>query len=115
MSTPSTTIVTLAFGEIIRIVLLNWYSLTNGPDGITRIPRPTLFGLEFKRFGDNTFANFFGIDYSPLQRIVFLYYVILVLALITNAVTISCNGEYSRLSRAEVAGRLSGDRDARLW
>ncbi|MGI9387847.1 MAG: ABC transporter permease subunit, partial [Methyloligellaceae bacterium] len=28
-------IVTLAFGEIIRIVLLNWYSVTNGPDGIT--------------------------------------------------------------------------------
>ena len=38
-------IVTLAFGEIIRIVLINWVSLTNGPNGITGIPRPTLFGL----------------------------------------------------------------------
>lgn len=80
-------IVTLAFGEIIRIVLLNWYQFTGGPDGISSIPRPSFLGLEFKRFGDNTFHGFFGLDYSPLQRIVFLYYLILVLALITNAVT----------------------------
>jgi branched-chain amino acid transport system permease protein len=81
-------IVTLAFGEIIRIVLLNWTDLTNGPNGISGIPRPTLFGLEFKAFGDNTFADFFGLTYSPLQRIVFLYYVILALALLTCVVTI---------------------------
>ncbi len=81
-------IVTLAFGEIIRIILINWYDLTNGPDGITGIPRPSFFGLEFKRFGDNTFAGFFGLEYSPIQRIIFLYYVILVLALITNIVTV---------------------------
>ena len=33
-------IVTLAFGEIIRIVLINWVDLTNGYAGITGIPRP---------------------------------------------------------------------------
>ena len=81
-------IVTLAFGEIIRIVLLNWTELTNGPNGISGIPRPTLFGLEFKAAGDATFAGFFGLDYSPLHRIVFLYYVILALAMLTCAVTI---------------------------
>ena len=81
-------IVTLAFGEIIRVVLLNWDDLTNGPNGISGIPRPTLFGLEFKAFGDNTFAQFFGLSYSPLQRIVYLYYIILVLALITCVITI---------------------------
>jgi len=80
-------IVTLAFGEIIRIVLLNWYTFTNGPDGISRIPRPTLFGLEFSR-DEGGFADFFGIEYSPVQRIIFLYYIILVLALITNFVTL---------------------------
>ena len=80
-------IVTLAFGEIIRVVLLNWYTLTKGPDGLSGIPRPSFFGLEFKRFGDGTFADFFGIEYSPLHRIIFLYYIILVLALITNLVT----------------------------
>jgi branched-chain amino acid transport system permease protein len=81
-------IVTLAFGEIIRIVLLNWYEFTGGPDGLSSIPRPDFFGLEFKRFGDNTFHGFFGLEYSSLHRIIFLYYLILILALITNVVTI---------------------------
>jgi branched-chain amino acid transport system permease protein len=78
-------IVTLAFGEIIRIVLLNWFELTGGPNGITQIPRPTFFGLEFEREGG--FAEFFGLEYSSLHRIIFLYYVILALALLTNWVT----------------------------
>lgn len=81
-------IVTLAFGEIIRIVLLNWYDLTKGPDGLSGIPRPSFFGLEFKRFGDGTFADFFGIAYSPIHRIIFLYYIIFILALVTNMVTL---------------------------
>lgn len=81
-------IVTLAFGEIIRIVLLNWYEFTGGPDGLSQIPRPSFFGLEFNRFGENTFHGFFGIEFSSLHRIIFLYYLILVLALITNFVTI---------------------------
>lgn len=81
-------IVTLAFGEIIRIVLLNWYDLTKGPDGLSGIPRPSFFGLEFKRIGEGTFADFFGIAYSPIHRIIFLYYIIFILALITNMVTL---------------------------
>lgn len=81
-------IVTLAFGEIIRVVLLNWYEVTKGPDGITGIPRPSFFGLaEFKRFGDNTFHEMFGIAYSPMHRIIFLYFIILALALLTNYVS----------------------------
>ena len=79
-------IVTLAFGEIIRVILLNWYEFTGGPDGISRIPRPSFFGLEFTR-GEGGFADFFGLEYSSLHRVVFLFYVILVLALITNFVT----------------------------
>jgi branched-chain amino acid transport system permease protein len=79
-------IVTLAFGEIIRLVLINWQTLTGGPNGISGIPRPSLFGLEFKLEGG--FADYFGIEYSSLHRIIFLYYIILVLAFITNLVTI---------------------------
>ncbi|WP_274423285.1 high-affinity branched-chain amino acid ABC transporter permease LivM [Chelativorans sp. YIM 93263] len=79
-------IVTLAFGEIIRIVLLNWYEFTGGPDGISGIPKPTFFGLELSR-GDDGFAAFFGLEYSPIHRFIYLYYIILVLALITNFVT----------------------------
>lgn len=41
-------IVTMGFGEIIRIVALNWGSLTNGPNGIAGVPMPpAIFGLEF--------------------------------------------------------------------
>src|SRR3978361_567745 len=65
-------IVTLAFGEIIRIVLINWVSLTNGPNGITGIPRPTLFGLRFSMDGgDGTFAGFLNIEPETIQRIIF--------------------------------------------
>ncbi|HPP46880.1 MAG TPA: branched-chain amino acid ABC transporter permease, partial [Accumulibacter sp.] len=51
----------------------------------TSIPRPSFFGLPFKPAGDEaTFAAFFGLPYSPNQRIIFLYYLILALALLTN-------------------------------
>jgi len=83
-------IVTLGFGEIIRVVLLNWYTLTNGPDGISGIPRPSLFGMmEFTRRpkeGEIAFHQFFDIPYSSEHRFVFWYFLILVLALITNFV-----------------------------
>ncbi len=81
-------IVTLAFGEIVRVVLLNWYTLTNGPNGISRIPKLTFFGLSFERYGtENTFHGFFGLEYDAVYRIIFLYYVILVLALSVNFVS----------------------------
>lgn len=79
-------IVTLAFGEIIRVVLLNWYEFTGGPDGISGIPKPSFFGLEFSRTGG--FAEFFNLDYDSIHRFIYLYYIILVLALITNFVTL---------------------------
>src|SRR5246127_756074 len=80
-------IVTLAFGEIIRLVIINWQSLTNGPNGITGIPRPTLFGIPLTPADDGLAARL-GIPFSPTHRIVFLFYVILALALLTNWVTI---------------------------
>ncbi|MFO1074857.1 MAG: high-affinity branched-chain amino acid ABC transporter permease LivM [Geminicoccaceae bacterium] len=84
-------IVTLGFGEIIRIVLLNWQPVTGGPNGVSGIPRPSFFGLEFDRnppAGETAFHQFFGIDYSSQHRIVFLYFLILVLALVTNFVVL---------------------------
>ena len=78
-------IVTLGFGEIIRLVLVNWGDLTGGPNGISSIPKPTFFGLPMTASGEGpTFASVFGIDYSPGQRVVFLYYLILGLALLTS-------------------------------
>src|SRR5215831_16136932 len=80
-------IVTLAFGEIIRIVLINWVDLTNGYAGITSIPRPTFFGIPFTA-DDDGFAAVFGLEFSPIYRTIFLYYLILALALLTAFVTI---------------------------
>src|SRR6266446_8633248 len=40
-------IVTLAFGEIIRLILINWVPVTNGYAGISGVPRPTFFGIPF--------------------------------------------------------------------
>lgn len=82
-------IVTLAFGEIIRLVITNWVSLTGGPNGLLGIPHPSFFGLEFSMAGGpGTFAGFFNITPAPSQRITFLYYIILGLALLTNWVTL---------------------------
>ena len=80
-------IVTLAFGEIVRIVLINWVDLTNGYAGITGIPRPTFFGIPFNA-DDNGFAAVFGLEFSPIYRTIFLYYLILALALLTAFVTV---------------------------
>jgi branched-chain amino acid transport system permease protein len=79
-------IVTLAFGEIIRLVLLNWHEFTGGPNGISNVPRPTFFGIPFTR-GEEGFAATFGLDYSNLHRLMFLYYLAVALALVTFYVT----------------------------
>ncbi|MBV9079124.1 MAG: high-affinity branched-chain amino acid ABC transporter permease LivM [Methylobacteriaceae bacterium] len=79
-------IVTLAFGEIIRLVLINWVDVTGGGAGISSIPRVSFFGLPFQA-GEGGFAAQFGLDFSPMHRIIFLYYLILALALVTNFVT----------------------------
>lgn len=80
-------IVTLAFGEIIRLVIINWVALTNGYAGIGGIPRPSFFGHPFNA-DDNGFAAVFGLPYTPLYRTIFLYYLILGLGLLTCYVTV---------------------------
>lgn len=76
-------IVTLGFGEIVRLVLINWTTLTGGPNGISGIDRPVFFNLEFTHQTSAetpSFSSFFNIPYSPLQRVIFLYFIVLFLA-----------------------------------
>ena len=80
-------VVTLAFGEIIRLVLINWVPVTKGYAGISGIPRPTFFGLPFVD-APNGFAASLGLPFSPLQRLLFLYYILLI-AVVIAAVVIS--------------------------
>lgn len=76
-------IVTLGFGEIIRILLNNMTEITGGPNGIAGIPKPTLFGLQFERRGDNTFHEFFNIAYNSNHKVIFLYLLALILVVFT--------------------------------
>src|SRR5574337_340706 len=77
-------IVTLGFGEMTRIVLNNWDSVTGGPNGIIGIPRPRLFGFTFSQ---------------PIHY----YYLILAVVLLTIFVVDRLN--QSRLGRAWTAMR----------
>jgi branched-chain amino acid transport system permease protein len=81
-------IVTLGFGEMIRLLIINLQSFTGGPNGVSGIPRPSFFGFPFAREaetgGPMPFHEVFGLEYSTQHRFIFLYFIILVLALITN-------------------------------
>lgn len=87
-------IVTLGFGEIVRLIFNNWMELTNGPNGILGIPRPEIFGFQ-------------------LKQLWMLYYVILAIAVVTILSVYRLN--YSRIGRAweairedETAAELMG-------
>jgi branched-chain amino acid transport system permease protein len=75
-------IVTLGFAEMVRLALINWQSVTGGPAGLGGIARPTLFGISFSNSPNAdqiAFHEWLGIEFSSLQRIIFLYLIILLL------------------------------------
>ncbi|MEL2242134.1 high-affinity branched-chain amino acid ABC transporter permease LivM [Leclercia adecarboxylata] len=77
-------IVTLGFGEIIRLVLNNWLTFTGGPNGISA-PPPTLFGLEFGRRakdGGVPFHEFFNLTFNPNLKFIFIYAILLLVVLL---------------------------------
>lgn len=80
-------IVTLAFGEIIRLVLINWTAVTKGTYGVSGIAKATFFGIPFTA-GKDGFAATFGLVHSAAYYKIFLYYIILLLALLTAWVSI---------------------------
>ncbi|MCB9992873.1 MAG: high-affinity branched-chain amino acid ABC transporter permease LivM [Hyphomicrobiaceae bacterium] len=80
-------IVTLAFGEIIRLVLINWTEVTKGTFGISNIQKATLFGIKFDASPEG-FAHLFHLPISSAYYKIFLYYLVLGLALLTALVTI---------------------------
>ncbi|MCP1515027.1 high-affinity branched-chain amino acid ABC transporter permease LivM [Pseudomonas rhodesiae] len=109
-------IVTLGFGEIIRLFLRNLTDITGGPNGISSIPKPTFFGLSFDRAaaeGLQTFHEYFGIDYNPVSKVVFLYLVALLLALaalfvINRLLRMPIGRAWEALREDEIACRALG-------
>jgi branched-chain amino acid transport system permease protein len=80
-------IVTLGFGEIIRIILENWNDFSNGPRGIPNIPAPSFFGHQF---GQHDAARY-------------IYFIVIALVLLT--IFFVNRLENSRLGRAWIALR----------
>jgi branched-chain amino acid transport system permease protein len=80
-------IVTLGFGEIIRLILENWNEFSFGPSGIANIPRP----------------GFFGMDFSLHQATIYIYFLMVGLALFT--VFVVNRLQDSRIGRAWIALR----------
>ncbi|SHN21936.1 L-leucine ABC transporter membrane protein /L-isoleucine ABC transporter membrane protein /L-valine ABC transporter membrane protein [Pseudomonas asturiensis] len=109
-------IVTLGFGEIIRIFLRNLTSVTGGPNGISNIEKPTLFGLSFERRaaeGAQTFHQYFGLDYNPISKVIFLYLIALLLALaalfvINRLLRMPIGRAWEALREDEIACRALG-------
>ncbi len=98
-------IVTLGFGEIVRIILNNWMSLTNGPNGILGIKPPSIYLPDF--------SNGFSFEILYLKKLHYLYYVILLLCIFTVLAVHRLN--FSRIGRAweairedETAAELMG-------
>ncbi|MDC0662472.1 high-affinity branched-chain amino acid ABC transporter permease LivM [Marinobacter sp. SS21] len=110
-------IVTLGFGEIIRILLNNMTWLTGGPNGIGGIPDPTVFGMEFgrrvKEEGNVSFHEIFDVAYSGSHKIIVLYLIALVLALFTALVIrrftkMPVGRSWEALREDEIAARSLG-------
>ena len=80
-------IVTLGFGEIIRLVLENWGTFSKGPSGISNISRP----------------GFFGVDFDLQSSIIYTYYLMVILVIVTIFVVNRLQD--SRLGRAWIALR----------
>ncbi len=80
-------IVTLGFGEIIRLILENWGEFSQGPSGVSNIPRPA----------------FFGIDMSLDTALIYIYYLMILFVIFT--IFIVNRLQDSRLGRAWVALR----------
>ena len=107
-------VVTLAFGEIIRLVLINWESFSNGYKGI-QTARITFFGLPFTTRGqEQTFNDVFSLTgNAAAYRAIFLYYVILALALFVAFVTqrlrrLPIGRAWEALREDEIASRALG-------
>lgn len=81
-------IVTLGFGEIVRLGMLNWTSLTGGPRGVSDIPPPGLFGIP--------------LDLN--QSTIYIYYLVLSAVIITVIVI-------SRLKNSRVGLALQALRE----
>jgi branched-chain amino acid transport system permease protein len=76
-------IVTLGFGEIIRLILNNWLSFTGGPNGVSPRRRPSLvWSLGARQRRRRPFHEFFHLTYNPNMKFIFIYAVLFLVVLL---------------------------------
>lgn len=115
-------IVTLGFGEMIRLLLINLYSFTGGPDGISGIPKPTFFGYAMTRRapeGQMTFHQLMGWDFNTDHVIIYLYLTVLGLALLalfvsSRVIRMPIGRAWEALREDEIACRSLGLNPTRI-
>ncbi len=84
-------LITLGFGEIVRLIILNWKEVTNGTNGINNIPPPQLGPLIF----DSRFSY---------------YYLVLAFIILTMLVTLSLRrSKYGRAMLSVKVGELAAN------
>lgn len=116
-------IVTLGFGEIIRLLLINLNQYTLGPDGISNLPKPSVFGMEMARTssqeGARTFHEVMGWTFTSQDMMIYLYLTALALALITlfvsnRLVRMPVGRAWEALREDEIACRSLGLNPTRI-
>lgn len=93
-------IVTLGFGEIIRLILNNWTNFTNGPNGVIT-PQISIMGLEFTRVAKNggiPFHEFFNIAYHSKLKYILIY--VILLSIVTLVIKFSSKLRTMPIGRA---------------
>jgi len=94
------TIVTLGFGEVVRMIIMNWRDVTGGTLGL-RPPRPAMFGVEF------TLANH-GFYYTMLALLILT-------GIACHAIIKSRTGRaFQAIREDEVAATMMGIRTTRF-
>lgn len=84
-------LITMGFGEIVRLVILNWKEVTNGTNGINNIPPPQLGPMIF----DSRFSY---------------YYLVLVFVILTMLVTVSLRrSKFGRAMLSVKVGELAAN------
>ncbi len=108
-------IVTLGFGEIVRLILNNWSDFTGGPNGMS-VPVPELFHLSFSSQpvnGKTPFHEFFHLPYDTLYRYLFIYILLLLIVgftilLIARLQRMPLGQAFEALREDEIACRSLG-------
>jgi branched-chain amino acid transport system permease protein len=75
-------IVTLGFGEIIRLILNNWLTFTGGPNGVGPSPPFSVWNLDDAKEGGVPFHEFFHLTYNPNMKFIFIYAVLFLVVML---------------------------------